>query len=307
MAKVAFIVNRKIASIPALLQEVEDLFGRHHLHKVFLTERAGHSMTLAQEAIKEGFTQIISVGGDGSLNEVVNGVMNAKATLDPEEWAAIRVGVLPRGTGNDFVKTLGLVPDLNNLLRAIEQDKHRLIDLGLVEYQSPTHDRAQRYFINITDLGIGGVVAEKLESSPRWMGKMLTYQWAILHTFFRYRHKEIEVKSDSFQYSGKIMALVLANGQFFGSGLCIAPDAKLEDGQFSVVVIGEISMLDYLRNLGNLRASRRISHPEVTYHSANTVEVSSPTGRLPIDMDGEFIGSSPLQARIQPSAIRFIG
>ena len=82
-------------------------------------------------------------------------------------------------------------------------------------------------------LGIGGVVAEKLESSPRWMGKMLTYQWAILHTFFRYRHKEIEVKSDSFQYSGKIMALVLANGQFFGSGLCIAPDAKLEDGQFS--------------------------------------------------------------------------
>jgi YegS/Rv2252/BmrU family lipid kinase len=306
MANIAFIFHGRIKNRDKIFAALQLTFGAAHQLKSYVTETAGHSAVLAEQAVKEGNTHIICVGGDGSLNEVANGLMQAKATTASNGWANIRMGVLPMGTGNDFVKTVNAPNDAEVLKRVIEADSHKTIDLGRVEYHNRKGEKQSRYFINITDVGMGGVVAERLSRYSKWMGAYLTYQRAILTTLLTYRHQPVKAVADSFTYEGSIMNFIVANGKYFGSGLGIAPDAVADDGEFSVVILGEISLLDYIRNLGDVQKCRKISHPDLHYKSAKEVFIDSPAGPLAIDMDGEFIGYSPMKVTVAPASVRFL-
>lgn len=138
------------------------------------------------------------------------------------------------------------------------------------------------------------------------MGATLTYQRAILTTLLTYKNQPVRAKADGFTYEGSIMNFIVANGKYFGSGLGIAPDAVADDGEFSVVILGEISLTDYIKNLGSVQKCRKISHPGLHYKSAKEVFIDSPAGPLAIDMDGEFIGYSPMKVSITPAAVRFL-
>lgn len=307
MRHIAFIFHGKIKNREPLIADLETTFGASAILKTYVTERTGHSAELATLAVKEGCTHLICVGGDGSLNEVANGLMKAKISCSEEVWKSIRLGVLPLGTGNDFVKTVHAPTDVAGLKQVIENDTYETIDLGFVEYQSKEGEKQSRYFINITDVGMGGVVAEKLSYYSKWMGAALTYQRAILSTLLSYKHQPLKAVADSFTYEGSVMNFIVANGKYFGSGLGIAPDANPSDGKFSVVILGEISLLDYIKNLGEVKKCRKIIHPDLQYKSAKEVLVESSAAPLPIDMDGEFIGYSPMKVSVVPSAIRFLG
>jgi diacylglycerol kinase family enzyme len=188
----------------------------------------------------------------------------------------------------------------------VEEDSFKTIDLGLVEFQNKAGEKQIRYFINITDVGMGGVVAERLSRYSKWMGAYLTYQRAILTTLLSYKHQPVKAVADSFTYEGSIMNFIVANGQYFGSGLGIAPDASATDGEFSVVILGEISLLDYIKNLGSVQKCQKISHPDLHYQSAKEVVIDSPAGPLAIDMDGEFIGYSPMKVTVAPASVKFL-
>lgn len=305
MAAIAFIFHGRIKNRESEFKGLRNTFGSHEL-KFYTTERPGHSVELAEQAIREGCTHIICAGGDGSLNEVANGVMNAREHLTGEQWSRIRVGVLPMGTGNDFVKTVHAPKTEIGLKELILDDVYTTIDLGLVEYFTETGLQKKRYYINITDVGMGGVVAERLSRYSKWMGAQLTYQRAILSTLVTYKHQPVKVKADSFTYEGSIMNFIMANGKYFGSGLGIAPEAEVTDGLLSIVILGEISLLDYIKNLGTVKKCEKLVHPELEYKTAKELYIESPAGPLAIDMDGEFIGYSPMTVKVVPAAIRFI-
>lgn len=306
MAKIACIVHGKIFRKDRLTDELAEVLGKQHDLTVFTTAHHGEATSLTEQALTEKFTHIIAVGGDGTVNEVVNGIMNSRGNLSAEAWDKIRLGILPRGTGNDFVKSLNLPQDLKGIHSLIEADQFVAVDLGRVTFITDEQQKATRYFANITDLGLGGVVAEKLSRSTKWLGKTLTYQLAIIRTFLSYKHQEVSVETDFWNHTGRIMNLIIANGQFFGSGLGIAPEASLSDGLFDVIVVGEISVLDYLKNLPRLRKSLPIQHPEVTYHTATDLKIDSPGHQLPIDMDGEFIGYSPMEVSMVRGALKVL-
>lgn len=306
MADIAFIFHGRIKKRTSLFSGLEKTLGGSHRLKSFVTEPTVYASQLAQQALDQGFTHIICIGGDGTLNEVVNGLMKVKERMHHDTWRNIRMGGLPMGTGNDFLKTLNVPKNNQAFKQVVEADGFKTIDLGLVEFSSKNGERTSRYFINITDLGMGGVVAEKLSRYSRWMGPLLTYQRAILSTLLTYKSQTIKAVADSFHYEGDVLNFVIANGKYFGSGLGIAPHAEIDDGQLSVVILGKISLMDYIKQLSKVRECNRITHPAFHYKSATEVQLESPSGPLPIDMDGEFIGYSPMKATLVPGAIRFL-
>ncbi len=306
MANVAFIFHGKIENRSKIFLNLKETFGAAHQLTSYVTKSVGHSIVLAEQAVREGSTHVICVGGDGSLNEVANGLMNVKKTQSSEGFRKVRLGVLPMGTGNDFVKSVSVPKHAEGLKRVIEADSYKTIDLGLVEFKNKFGEEQKRYFVNITDIGMGGVVAQRLSGYSKWMGSTLTYQRAILTTLLTYKHQPVIAKADSFSFEGKIMNLIIANGKYFGSGLGIAPDAITDDGVFSIVILGEISFLDYIKNLGSVRNCQRVSHPELHYKTAKEMSIFSQSGPLPIDMDGEFIGFSPMKVTVTHQAIKFL-
>ena len=306
MHKTAFIIHGKIRKAGSLQREIAEMFGAGDSPRILVTSKAHESESLARQALKEGTRTLIAIGGDGTLHEVVNGVMKARESMPLEDWQSIRIGVLPRGTGNDFAKSHPCPQTVAQLKTMLETGEIQQVDAGLLSSIHPDGTQQSRYFINIADLGLGGTIAEKLTTMSRWAGKTLTYQWAILTTLFRFRPQPVRVSTEQFTYPGKILNLVIANGRYFGSGLCIAPMAQLADGQFTLVIIGEISTLDYLKNFRRLRTCQRIDHPEVYYHTCRKVTVEADGTRISAEMDGEFAGYAPISAEVIPGALSFL-
>ena len=198
MKKIAFILHGKIKHRHSLISRIENVFSGSFELSFSTTTYPKHSEELALTAVINGATHIICVGGDGSLNEVVNGVMSAKRNSAGTgvSYDSLRVGLLPSGTGNDFSKTMKVVNDIGRLRQLIEDDSCRSIDLGLAEFIDPKGQKASQYFINITDVGMGGVVVEKIAKSSKFLGANLTYQKSIIGTLLTYKNRPVKAVID---------------------------------------------------------------------------------------------------------------
>ena len=309
MKKLAFIINDRIRKKAKILSDIESVFDSTYQKAVFITQHKGHAIDLAQEALKDGYSFIISVGGDGTINEVANGFMrwekdHGNRTTDGN---IIKLGILPYGSGNDLARTLNIKPDFYQLRLCIDRNSYNVLDLGHVQYIGKTGSEEQRFFLNIADVGMGAEVARKIDSYPKWMGANFSYQRGIISTLIKYKNQEVIVDSVGYYFSGKVLNLVLANGCYFGSGLGIAPEASPISNSLSIVNIGEIGLLDYFKQLKYVRRCEKLKHPAIHYGTANDVSVSSPNGPIPIEMDGEFIGHTPMAVSIIPSALNLLG
>lgn len=298
MSKISFILHGKYQNNTQLISRIREIFGNSFETIFCFTEFSGHATDLARQAALINSTYIIAVGGDGTMNEVANGIM-----LSGNK--EVKIGLLPYGTGNDFSKTIKVSNSIAELKEMIEANSIREIDLGLMNYKNEKGEDASRYFINITDVGLGGFIAQKLHGSSKWMGAFLTFQKAIVSTFLTYKHRWLKSKADDFIYEGKTLSYIIANGKYFGAGLGIAPDAKPDDGLLEIVLGADISLWDYLLNLGKVRKGLKIEHPQMSYHKAKEISIETDEP-LPIDMDGEFIGYSPLKVMILPKALKFV-
>ena len=302
MKQIAFILHGKIKNHDKIIAGLKTHFSEVGALTFLVTQRANHASELACTAVLNGATHIICMGGDGSLNEVINGIMSASA----DNLNDIRIGLLPYGTGNDFARTMGITHKIESLKAWIKEDSYRLIDLGWAEYYDGNGQQLKRYFVNITDVGIGGAIAQRLANSSKFWGSTITYQKAILAALLTYKNQPVNVNANSFNYESEVMSLIVANGKFFGGGMSIAPDALPDDNLFSVVIVGKISIFEYLMNLGRIKKSQKIEHPDVKYLSASELSIESLSRALPIDMDGEFAGYTPLKLKVVPAAIKFL-
>ncbi|HNP20147.1 MAG TPA: diacylglycerol kinase family lipid kinase [Fulvivirga sp.] len=295
MFKVGFILNSRISRKKKFYQELDH--AKRTLRNVEFTVaetlQAGHAKILTGVFIKQGFTHLIAVGGDGTLNEVINGFMD-------QYQEEIVVGLLPYGSANDFAKTIRSPSNMVDLFEAVSKERSSKIDVGLVQFQD-----SKRYFINIADVGIGASIVQRVNKSKKLLGAGFTFFGAILRTFLSYKNQNINCKTHDWEYEGKVNSLVMANGKYFGHGLCIAPDANLADGQLAILISGDITIWDYIKNVKTVKKGIRVNHPLLQYKTANKLELTSevPCG---IEADGEFIGTTPATISVAAKKIRFL-
>lgn len=262
--------------------------------EIISTLYAGHASELAQKYSGK-CELVIAVGGDGTLHEVMNGLLKIE---DPNSRPAL--AVLRAGTGNDFARNLSYSCSPEKLVNAIKKSSFQNIDLGQVVDSSGNSS----FFINSIDWGFGFATVTRIRDSHFLIPRPLVFPLAIASTFLNYKAAEIECFADDFHYKGKCLTAVIANGPWFGGGIGIAPEALLDDGFLNLTLVGNVSMLDFLRYLPSLKKGKKIVHPEVHYLKAKEFRLIGQGG---IEADGELPELRlPLQIRVIPSGIRLL-
>lgn len=298
MRHVVFICHGKIWAKSNLVKKIRREFSYNFRCIITFTSKKGDAKQIVAEHLNKGYLNFIIVGGDGTINEVINGIMSIYCGR-LEMLRSIRLGILPMGSGNDFAKTIGSSNDFNQLHQLISNDQYFLCDLGKLTFNDHEFATQTAYFINIADLGIGGLVAKIINKMPKFLHPGLAYQLAIMTALIQYKHKKVMIKIAGIKAINEdIMALVIANGRFFGSGLGIAPNAMPSDGYFNIIKIGKIGLLDYFKQIRHIKKSRIIDHPEVKYFIAKELDVESQVKPLPLDVDGEYYGFTPIKASV---------
>ncbi len=327
MKKIAFIVSSLIGQKKKILTDINTHFSNlpGYSYQIMETQRAKHAPELARQAFLEGYACIIAVGGDGTLNEVVNGVLQGAGVFNHlpdlvnqplrtdnlpnavfEQLKKCVIGVYPAGSGNDFSRTAQVLRSAQHLKQLIENNKQVLVDVGIGLFTPlAAAETACRAFINATDVGMGGSATFFLAQmkSKSWLSPTLQYAKAIVQTFLTYQKQEVAFTGENFSWQGKMMSLVMANGKYFGSGLGIAPYADLSDGQLSAVVLGNVSLWHYISYLPKLRRCEVINNPQVRYFNDECISVQSLGQPLYMQMDGELVGTTPVQVGIMKQCL----
>jgi YegS/Rv2252/BmrU family lipid kinase len=297
---IVFVINNKNNRLAKVLPRLYQFCQQTSMGNAqfFFTERKKHAIELAKQATENGCDYLVSVGGDGTLHEVVNGMLQSK--LPANEYPVI--GLLPYGSANDFARTTRISNSIEELVEMIRSNTTLKIDLGRILLQQ-THET--RYFINIAGVGLGPEVAQKLEQSSSVLGPGFNYFKHIIKGFFSYVKKEVSCTSSTWQWKGKLLQMAVANGRYHGNAICTAPDAKLTDGLFQVVIYGDLRIWDYIKNFRNLKKGIKINLPQVSYHDAGEVLLES-NDSCGIEADGEYVGLAPATISVVPKAINFL-
>jgi YegS/Rv2252/BmrU family lipid kinase len=298
--KIVFVVNNKNNRLAKVLPRLDQYCQQTNMGSVqfISTLRKKHAIELAKQATENGCDYMIAVGGDGTLHEVINGVL--QSNIPANEYPAI--GLLPHGSANDFARTARVSNSIEELNKLIQSNTTQKIDLGKIIIQQ-TQETC--YFINIAGVGLGPEVVQNLEQSSSVLGPGFNYFKHIIKGFLSYVKKEVSCTSSTWHWKGKLLQMAVANGRYYGNAICTAPDAKLTDGQFQVVIFGDLSIWDYLKNLGNLKKGVKINLPQVSYHDANEVLLES-NDSCGIEADGEYVGLAPATISVLPKAICFL-
>jgi len=262
--------------------------------EALLSERPGQLTELARRAADEGGELLVVVGGDGTVNEVVNGLAGREG---PE------LAVIPRGTGRDFVRTYGIPHKLDEALSTVRDGRTREIDVGRARFRSWQGEPAEWYFANIASAGMSGAIAKRANETSKALGGKVSYFWATFAVFSRWRTSELTVTVGAETRRARMHDVVVANGRYFGGGMMICPEAEPDDGVFDVLLIGNLTKRDLLLTLPKTYRGKHLPHPKAELLRGSTVEIEAPEP-LPVELDGEQPGTTPARFEIIPRALR---
>ena len=238
--------------------------------------------------VADDYDLLVVVGGDGTLNEVVNGVVGKDVEL----------AVVPAGTGQDFGRTYGLPENPEEALQVALSGQTRTIDIGRATWSGGEH-----YFVNVGSVGMSGAVAERANGMSKALGGRATFYYALVREFVTWKNTQVTVRYDGGERRGAMHDVIVANGRWHGGGMKLAPDASPVDGLFDVVLIGDITKLDFVTTSPKLYTGRHVGHPRVEVLRTRTVAVDA-AEPLPVELEGEPVGTTPAQFEIVPGALR---
>jgi diacylglycerol kinase (ATP) len=281
---------------------------------VVFTERPGHAIDVAREATSAGRALVIAVGGDGTFNEVVNGVLAAGGGGE-----RTRVGIVGQGTGGDFRKALGLEHRLDRYLDALASGRERKLDIGKLRYQDSAGVTRERYFVNILSAGMGGLVDRYVADASRALGGTAAYLGASLKALAQCREGRLRCTSSGGEEAPKgapaepatrrvrTYMIAICNGQYFGSGMRVAPMAKVDDGLLDIVSIGGASKLAFAMTARAIYSGGHLGKPGTEHWSCTKISIEleneDARERFLLDCDGEAIGGMPIDVEIVPGAV----
>jgi diacylglycerol kinase (ATP) len=305
LKRITFIVNPNSANgatgrqWPKIRLKAKDRLGAF---EVQITTGPGDATRLTLQAVMSGVDIVVCVGGDGTLNEVVNGLMNEKGSLESE----VLLGYIPRGTGCDLAKSLPVPLNLERALDNILSCRNRQIDLGKLTCHDHRGLESYHYFHNVLSLGLGGEVDARVNRTSKVFGGFLSFMWATLISILRFDKKRVHLRvDDRFDEEVTIWNVAVANGQYHGGGMWVAPGAAINDGLFQVTIIGDLSMPAVFWNLPRLYNGKIYEHQKITKLIGRRVVASSAQVVL-LDMDGEQPGRLPVVIEMVPSALSII-
>ncbi|MGE5508811.1 MAG: diacylglycerol/lipid kinase family protein [Chitinophagales bacterium] len=253
------------------------------------TTGPGDATQVAQRAAAEGFSAVVSAGGDGTLTEVVNGLAGTGLPL----------GVLPLGSGNDFARTAGLGLDPVLAARALAHPARWPIDLGRAE---------GRWFINVASAGLDAEIARTMAEDLRFLRGTAAYVCATLKCLARLKPAPVVLELDGVAHALDAVLVAVANGRFYGGGMMITPEARLDDGFFDVCVLGALGRLEFLEAFPRVFRGSHVTHPKISLYRARSVRLR-PAGPEPFlaQADGELIGRLPQEFVVEPAALTLLG
>jgi YegS/Rv2252/BmrU family lipid kinase len=264
------------------------------------TEKPLDAMRLANRALHEGFECVVDVGGDGTINEVVNGFFEQGKALNPK--AAL--GVLPRGTGGDFRRTFGLDLALKSALEHLKGEKTAPLDVGRVEFTSPVGARATRYFANVCSFGVSGEVDARVNSGSKALGGKLSFMLASAGALLAYSDRKVRLALDGGAPEElSITTIAAANGRYFGGGMMVAPDASPSDGLLDVTIWSGYGISDFILKSKAIYEGSHVKLKGTRQARCRRLEASSDEEVL-LDVDGEQPGRLPCAIEVLPAAIR---
>lgn len=255
--------------------------------EIVQTPAPGEAARIAREAAAEGCRTVIAVGGDGTANEIANGLVGTSTAL----------ALYPIGSGNDFARSLGYPRKRRQIARFLAGARRRVIDVGEVN---------GRIFVNAAGVGIDGHVAERVEASARVVGQTLGYFVGSLVSIATYRPQPMRLRIDDQTIEGKQLVVVAANGTHFGSGMHVAPDAKVDDGLLDIIVAGDLGRWASLVALAKLYRGTHVNGRDVRAFRARSLDVELER-ELPTQADGEPVRARSLAVRIRPGALTVLG
>ena len=254
----------------------------------------------AAEAIQRGCELLIAVGGDGTIQEVVNGFFSNGQLLNPD----CKIGIINCGTGHGFAQSLGLPSSIESQVELLKRGQSRLIDVGRVKYRNDRGETCYRYFVNESQLGIGASVVERVQGSQKRLGGSLAFGIGALKAIFRHKSQSMMLILDEKEViEGLLTGVVVANGAFMGGGMNLAPTARLDDGKLKVLVMHDLSLAQRLWNFPKIYFGTHLSSQLFGYHEARSLTVCSEE-RAFVEADGEMLGTTPCHIEVIPSAIK---
>lgn len=272
------------------------------------TKSPGEGIELAASAARKGTKLIIACGGDGTISEVANGILSSGKDAE--------LGILPSGTGGDFRKTLGIPTRPAAAARILREGQTRSIDVGKVTFTSEDGEQESRYFLGVASFGMSAEVIARVKEggpdwlpakAPRWLTGRVSFGLAMVQTALKMEPTRVVVQLDDDPARHMTVAnLCIANARYFGGGMKIAPNAKLTDGKFDVISIGDLGAARILANAPRLYLGAHLSMADVGHAAATKIVARAvdKDRRIEIEVDGEILGPLPATFQILPGALR---
>jgi diacylglycerol kinase (ATP) len=262
------------------------------------TEAKGHGIELARNAASAGCRFLVAVGGDGTIHEVANGIM------DSRQADTTTLGIISTGTGSDLSRSVGLSQDYTLACSSLNSQRRLVIDVGQVEYQVKGQT-TQRYFLNSAGIGFDAEVVAATERLPKYFGGTIPYLTGLFRSFIGYRNKKVSFNLGNRAEQARVLSIVVANGRYFGGGMHIAPEAKLDDNLLDVVILGNFGKLELLKNLSRVYKGTHLTHPKVRLVKSTGIDIRSDE-RFLLHADGEILGEGPVSFRLLPAALSLV-
>ncbi len=294
-----------ISAWPSIASDLRAHFGAF---SCVFTKHQGEGTQLAAEAARKGIKLIIACGGDGTISEVGNGILLSGKDAE--------LGILPSGTGGDFRKTLEIPARARDAAEILRNGRTRQIDVGRVTFTTGKGEQDSRFFLGVASFGMSADVIERVKeggpawlppNAPKWLSGRVTFGASMLRTAMQSPATKVIVQlDDEVEHHLTVANLCIANARYFGGGLKIAPDAKLDDGKFDVVSVGDIGALKILTSAPRLYLGSHLRMNDVGHaHAAKVVARAARTGETVIvEVDGELPGVLPATFQISPRALR---
>jgi len=272
---------------------IEQALARHGLaYEMVCTERRGQGIALARQAAAEGCDVVVTAGGDGTVNEAINGLILARQ-------AGLRVpalGVLCAGRGNDFASGVGIPADLELACQALAEDQRRWIDIGRVS--GGIHPEG-RYFGNGLGVGFDAITTLQVAKLPRW-GGFFSFLVAVLETVFLYNHAPLaSIEFGDQLIHQRSLLITLMNGQRLGGGFQMSPDALPDDGLLDLCIAEQVSSLQVLRLIPYFMRGTQATQPVIKTGRAARITITAEDGPLPAQADGEIISTEGRHLEIE--------
>ncbi len=265
------------------------------------TARPGHAVELAREAAATGASRVLSLGGDGTHHEVVNGLMGHV------DGGRVAFGVLPAGTGGDLRRTLGAWT-VDHALRAIRERPARHVDVGRADFTADGGGAAGAWFVNLASCGASGLVDRVVNASSKRLGGAASFYAGTLRAMMRYEPARVRVTADGRDLGEHRVSLVIAgNGRYAGGGMRLCPHARLDDGLLDLVIVPYAGRLGTLARTPHLYAGTLARIPGAVTARAREVAVEAVENAAWLDLDGESPGRAPVTFRAEPSRLLLAG